>query len=91
MFDTRANKRNVVAFYDLMFNACRPRAGTERHDPFRRDRPARCVGTLTGTYGVARGPSTSRTFRARSSSVKGFVRRWTSRSRVPLWTMALRV
>jgi predicted SnoaL-like aldol condensation-catalyzing enzyme len=25
------NKRNVVAFYDLMFNQCRPREAIERH------------------------------------------------------------
>jgi len=25
------NKRNVVAFYDLMFNQCRPRDAIERH------------------------------------------------------------
>jgi predicted SnoaL-like aldol condensation-catalyzing enzyme len=25
------NKRNVIAFYDLMFNQCRPREAIERH------------------------------------------------------------
>ncbi len=29
MADTERNKRNVVAFYDLMFNQCRPREAIE--------------------------------------------------------------
>ena len=29
--DLDANKRNVVAFYDLMFNGCDPRAAVERY------------------------------------------------------------
>src|SRR5579871_6419810 len=31
MADLAANKRNVVAFYDLMFNACQPREAIERY------------------------------------------------------------
>jgi predicted SnoaL-like aldol condensation-catalyzing enzyme len=31
MADLERNKRNVVAFYDLMFNQCRPREDIERH------------------------------------------------------------
>lgn len=31
MSDLEENKRNVVAFYDLMFNKCEPRAAIERY------------------------------------------------------------
>ena len=31
MSDLARNKRNVVAFYDLMFNQCRPREAIERY------------------------------------------------------------
>jgi predicted SnoaL-like aldol condensation-catalyzing enzyme len=31
MSDLERNKRNVVAFYDLMFNQCRPREAIERY------------------------------------------------------------
>ncbi len=31
MTDLERNKRNVVAFYDLMFNECRPREAIERY------------------------------------------------------------
>lgn len=31
MADLERNKRNVVAFYDLMFNQCRPREAVERY------------------------------------------------------------
>jgi predicted SnoaL-like aldol condensation-catalyzing enzyme len=31
MIDLEHNKRNVVAFYDLMFNQCRPREAIERY------------------------------------------------------------
>jgi predicted SnoaL-like aldol condensation-catalyzing enzyme len=31
MNDLERNKRNVVAFYDLMFNQCRPREAIERY------------------------------------------------------------
>ena len=31
MIDLERNKRNVVAFYDLMFNQCRPREAIERY------------------------------------------------------------
>ncbi|HEX9160230.1 MAG TPA: nuclear transport factor 2 family protein [Thermoanaerobaculia bacterium] len=31
MTDLERNKRNVVAFYDLMFNQCKPREATERY------------------------------------------------------------
>jgi predicted SnoaL-like aldol condensation-catalyzing enzyme len=31
MADLEQNKRNVVAFYDLMFNECRPREAMERY------------------------------------------------------------
>ena len=31
MADLEANKRNVVAFYDLMFNQCKPREAVERY------------------------------------------------------------
>jgi len=31
MADLERNKRNGVAFYDLMFNQCRPREAIERH------------------------------------------------------------
>jgi len=30
MSDSETNKRNVMAFYDLMFNQCEPRAAMER-------------------------------------------------------------
>lgn len=29
--DTEANKKNAMAFYDLMFNKCEPRAAIERY------------------------------------------------------------
>ncbi len=31
MADLESNKRNVVAFYDLMFNQCKPREAMERY------------------------------------------------------------
>jgi len=31
MSDTERNKQNVVAFYDLMFNQCRPREAIQRY------------------------------------------------------------
>ncbi len=31
MTDLERNKRNVMAFYDLMFNQCRPREAVERY------------------------------------------------------------
>jgi predicted SnoaL-like aldol condensation-catalyzing enzyme len=31
MLDVERNKQNVVAFYDLMFNQCRPREAIERY------------------------------------------------------------
>lgn len=31
MNDLERNKRNVIAFYDLMFNQCRPREAIERY------------------------------------------------------------
>jgi predicted SnoaL-like aldol condensation-catalyzing enzyme len=31
MSDLERNKRNVLAFYDLMFNQCRPREAVERY------------------------------------------------------------
>ena len=31
MADPQANKANVIAFYDLMFNECRPREAIERY------------------------------------------------------------
>ena len=31
MNDLDANKANVIAFYDLMFNKCRPREAVERY------------------------------------------------------------
>ena len=31
MTDLEANKANVIAFYELMFNACRPREAVERY------------------------------------------------------------
>lgn len=31
MPDLEANKRNIVAFYDLMFNQCKPREAVERY------------------------------------------------------------
>ena len=31
MSNLERNKRNVVAFYDLMFNQCRPREAIERY------------------------------------------------------------
>ncbi len=31
MSDLARNKRNVIAFYDLMFNQCRPREAIERY------------------------------------------------------------
>ena len=31
MSDLERNKQNVVAFYDLMFNQCRPREAIERY------------------------------------------------------------
>ena len=31
MPDLERNKENVVAFYDLMFNQCRPREAMERY------------------------------------------------------------
>jgi len=31
MADLETNKRNVVAFYDLMFNQCKPREAVERY------------------------------------------------------------
>jgi predicted SnoaL-like aldol condensation-catalyzing enzyme len=31
MHDLERNKQNVMAFYDLMFNQCRPREAIERY------------------------------------------------------------
>ena len=42
MRDIERNKKNVVAFYDLMFNQCKPREAMERYagDDYRQHNPA---------------------------------------------------
>jgi predicted SnoaL-like aldol condensation-catalyzing enzyme len=49
MSDLERNKRNVVAFYDLMFNQCRPREAIERYvgDQYVQHNP----GVADGTQG----------------------------------------